>query len=323
MKLHENKQLFQQAITATSQAKSNLSEVLVEKDYWVCYTLKKLALSNHVDYAIFKGGTSLSKAYKLIDRFSEDIDLAVIAKGMSGNKVKTLIKKIEQDITATDYLTEVEIDGITSKKSKFRKTIHEYPKMVKGAKFGQASDKLLLEINSFTNPYPYELRSITTYIADFLAGTEQLDFIKEYELEPVEVNVLSLKRTFTEKLMGLVRVSYDENPVSELSRRIRHVYDLHMLVGESDVRKFMEDKVQLKEMIEHVKNDDRENHEFDGDWLDVPLLESPLLRDNTLLKKLASTYNGNDFKGLVFGDLPPFESVLVSINDIKQNLYSI
>lgn len=321
MNLHQNQILFRQSIIATAQAKNNLSEVLVEKDYWVCYVLKMLSLSEHVNHVIFKGGTSLSKAYDIIDRFSEDVDLAVITKDMTGNKVKNLIKKIEKDITATDYLTEVEIDNVTSKKSKFRKTFHQYPRVIKGRNFGQASDKILLEINSFTNPYPYESKVISTYISDFLK-TNRSDYIEKYELEPFEINVLSLNRTFCEKLMGLVRESYNDDPITILKKKVRHVYDLHMLVGQSEVRKFMEDKNKLKALIDHVKNDDRENHEFRGEWLDRSLLESPFLKDDVILNALSDTYGG-DFRGLVFGELPSFESVVASINDIKKNLYSL
>ena len=321
MNLHQNQTLFRQSIIATAQAKNNLSEVLVEKDYWVCYVLKMLSLSEHADRVIFKGGTSLSKAYDIIDRFSEDVDLAVITKNMTGSKVKSLIRKIEKDITATDDLTEVEVENITSKKSKFRKTFHQYPRVIKGQNFGQASDKILLEINSFTNPYPFEPKSICTYISDFLK-TNRDDYIEKYELESFEVKVLSLNRTFCEKLMGMVRESYSDDPLTILKKKVRHVYDLHMLIGQSEVRKFMEDEKELKKLIDHVRNDDRENNEFRGEWLDKPLLESPFLKDDELLNALSGTYGG-DFKGLVFGELPLFESVVASINDIKKNLYSI
>jgi len=321
MNLHQNQTLFRQSIIATAQAKNNLSEALVEKDYWVCYVLKMLSSSEHVDQVIFKGGTSLSKAYDIIDRFSEDVDLAVITKEMTSNQIKSFIRKIEKDITATDDLIEVDIDGVTSKKSKFRKTFHQYPRVVKGYNFGQTSDKILLEINSFTNPYPYAPKVISTYICDFL-NTNRAEYIGKYQLEPFEVNVLSLNRTFCEKLMGMVRESYSDDPLTALKIKVRHVYDLHMLIGEANVRKFMEDESQLKLMIDHVKNDDRENHEFSGEWLDKPLLESPFLRNDDLLNGLSITYNG-DFKRLVFGELPPFASVVESINDIKKNLSSI
>lgn len=73
MYLHkENRELFRDAILLTSQ-KLEVSEDIVEKDYYVTLILKKLS---SIEYpVVFKGGTSLSKAFQVIDRFSEDIDI--------------------------------------------------------------------------------------------------------------------------------------------------------------------------------------------------------------------------------------------------------
>ena len=73
MYLHkENRELFRDAILLASQ-KLEVSEDIVEKDYYVTLILKKLST---IEYpVVFKGGTSLSKAFHVIDRFSEDIDI--------------------------------------------------------------------------------------------------------------------------------------------------------------------------------------------------------------------------------------------------------
>jgi predicted nucleotidyltransferase component of viral defense system len=61
----------------------------VEKDYWITLVLSRLAKSKYVEESVFKGGTSLSKGYNLIERFSEDVDIAIInAKGKTGNEIK-------------------------------------------------------------------------------------------------------------------------------------------------------------------------------------------------------------------------------------------
>jgi hypothetical protein len=65
-------------------AQLNLFEIAVEKDFWVCWTLRKLfELSEWGEHLTFKGGTSLSKCWNLIERFSEDIDI-VIDRGALG-----------------------------------------------------------------------------------------------------------------------------------------------------------------------------------------------------------------------------------------------
>ncbi len=63
MTLHQNKELFSELLIQTAQM-VGLPEVYIEKDYWVTYVLKHLSKSPYIDRAIFKGGTSLSKAYK-------------------------------------------------------------------------------------------------------------------------------------------------------------------------------------------------------------------------------------------------------------------
>ena len=78
MLLHHSQNKLEEAIRATAQSLS-LPVTYVEKDYWVTLALKVLAHSSIKEDIVFKGGTSLSKAYKLISRFSEDIDIAVLS----------------------------------------------------------------------------------------------------------------------------------------------------------------------------------------------------------------------------------------------------
>jgi predicted nucleotidyltransferase component of viral defense system len=65
----------------------------IEKDYWITRALQQMAQNQSAGKVVFKGGTSLSKAYRLTNRFSEDIDIAVIeADTFSGNQLKMLIR---------------------------------------------------------------------------------------------------------------------------------------------------------------------------------------------------------------------------------------
>ncbi|MEI7499692.1 MAG: nucleotidyl transferase AbiEii/AbiGii toxin family protein [Bacteroidota bacterium] len=68
---------FRDALQSASSA-MHMRFILVEKDYWVTKVLQNLAFSDFRDLVVFKGGTSLSKAYNCIDRFSEDVDLAIL-----------------------------------------------------------------------------------------------------------------------------------------------------------------------------------------------------------------------------------------------------
>jgi predicted nucleotidyltransferase component of viral defense system len=73
MRLHENKQLFADAINAASRPKNEgglgIKSIFIEKDYWICRSLKLMAKGDKDGKAVFKGGTSLSKAYGILQRF--------------------------------------------------------------------------------------------------------------------------------------------------------------------------------------------------------------------------------------------------------------
>ena len=95
IKLHEDKALFTQLLNFSANA-LNIRPEFIEKDYWLTRALQRMAQNPNTEKVVFKGGTSLAKAYRLTNRFSEDIDIAVIdADSFSGNQLKMLIKRID------------------------------------------------------------------------------------------------------------------------------------------------------------------------------------------------------------------------------------
>ncbi len=98
MKLHLDDKIFKELIKLTA-IELKINRPFVEKDYWITLVLSRLAKSKYVDESVFKGGTSLSKGYNLIERFSEDVDIAIINdKGKTGKEIKTIIRNIEKYI---------------------------------------------------------------------------------------------------------------------------------------------------------------------------------------------------------------------------------
>ena len=127
MKLHENRRLFADAVRVTAQTLS-IEPEFVEKDYWICRILQRLARHQNSGSIVWKGGTSLSKAYKLIQRFSSDVDFAVIGENLSQNQLKKLVTRIGKDTTID--LTEIESEGQTLKSNRYRKTYHQYDSII-------------------------------------------------------------------------------------------------------------------------------------------------------------------------------------------------
>ena len=320
MNLHEDKEMFATAVISTAQS-MGLPEVYIEKDYWVTLSLKKLSESDLVDQVIFKGGTSLSKAYGLIHRFSEDIDLAAIGNNLSGNQRKKLLKAVEQVVSAG--LTPIEEDGRTSKASNFRKTVYQYPRIDGEGDYGHASPELLIEVNTFTNPEPYERMPIRTMIADSLIKEGGTDLVEQYELESFEINVLTVQRTLVEKTLGVIKDSYNDDPIGRLKERIRHLYDVCMILRDDDMRKFIASD-NLHVMCNRCIEDEIECWgEEQAACLKQPLHNAPLFHKlDEWWAGLKQTYN-NDFTDLVYGDLPEYSEIQATIKSINLALKEI
>lgn len=274
MNLHNSPQVFKDLIEATAQH-LNLRPLFVEKDYWVTYVLKNLANSEHREKVIFKGGTSLSKAYGYIERFSEDIDLAILSPGdYSDGKMKALLKLVSANITKGLSLIEGHPSEV--KFGKNRATAYQYEKVLPDKNFGVVKDFIVVEINCFTNPVPHHTKNIQTYIAQFLEEKGDEKTINEFELQPFEVNVLTAERTYFEKVLSVSRLSYDGKEV--LIEKVRHFNDIYKLQTHNDLK----DKILTPayyELIEAVRKDDENNRTMAGDWLGKPVSNSPLFAD--------------------------------------------
>ncbi|UUA74259.1 nucleotidyl transferase AbiEii/AbiGii toxin family protein [Cellvibrio sp. QJXJ] len=313
MNLHNNQALFSDLIAGAAQ-EVKLPEVYVEKDYWVTQVLKNLAYSNYVESVVFKGGTSLSKAYGLIHRFSEDVDLAVLREGLSNNQCRRLIEKVQR--TVTKDLPEIECDPRASKNSSFRKTVHQYPRCIDGDNFGQASPELIVEVNSFTKPEPYAKKTIQSFIGIALDKADRQDLIDEFGLEPFDINVLSVERTLVEKLLGVVKDSYHEDPVSRLTIRIRHLYDICLILRVGDHDQFLQ-SVAFQETCTKCIEDEMTGQYENAVYLREPLIKAPIFMGFPEWKgSLEGTYNGA-FSELVYGQLPTIDEIGQTLDRIR------
>jgi hypothetical protein len=173
MRLHEESRLFRQAVLATAQ-EMRLPEVYVEKDYWVTLVLKAVFSSAARADCVFKGGTSLSKCYGLIERFSEDVDLVVRQSGGdSGAQLKKKLRTVSQAVGVV--LPEVTVEGVTMKRGMIRKTAHSYPKLFEG-RFGQVrSDVILLESSWLGESEPSATRPLSCYLYEMMISGSGLD----------------------------------------------------------------------------------------------------------------------------------------------------
>lgn len=309
MKLHHDIKLFSDTLRAASQHLAIKLE-FAEKDYWITLLLSRLAKCKYVDESVFKGGTSLSKGYNLIDRFSEDVDIAIINdKGKTGNEIKTIIRTIEKEITPD--LKELQIYGVTSKGSRFRKSVFEYTTTEKG----NANNKLIVEINSFGNPFPFQKLTIKSMVFDFLKHNGNENYIEQYNLQPFEVNVLSKEQTLLEKMVSLIRFSYQENTIESISEKIRHFYDLYYLMKNPECIEFVASdsiKIQFDIILKH----DRAIFEEPMGWQSKSISESPLVIDfPTIWKKLRGKYQ-TELSALAYRPIPDEKDVAKCFSEL-------
>ncbi len=321
MRLHEAPDTYLEFIQATA-GHLGIPAVHVEKDYWVTRVLKRLHESDYSKVVVFKGGTSLSKAHRLIDRFSEDVDLALSPDdGRSDSQRRGLIRSIEREITQ-DLLYRPGHPQ-ESKHGRFRKTAYGFSMRTGASELGQISDALLIEINSFANPEPSSAMPIATLIRDFLVGVGRTDLVRHHELDPFSVRVLGVERTLCEKIMGLVRAGYEANPAREFRRRVRHFYDLAMIMRVSRYREFVAGDAFVKVMAE-VRESDRDSMPGGGAWLSAPLAEATIAADReNLWREVRPEFRGR-FRDMVHGDsLPDDAEVLACLAAIGSSLTKI
>lgn len=320
MKLHQNKELFRQAIQFTAQ-QMQIPDIYIEKDYWILYALQSIFTNLIGKDVVFKGGTSLSKCFNLIERFSEDIDLVILKQdaGLSNNQLTNKINRVGKIVS--EILPEIQIDGITNKKGMIRKTAHTYAKEFSG-NYGQVRDVIIVEASWLGSGEPYSQIFISSYIYEMMINTGQELLAKDYGLQPFEVSVLSPKRTICEKIMSLVRFSYTDNPIESLKQKIRHCYDLHQLLQNIELLEFFNSD-EFEVILLKVASDDIISFKNNNAWLEYHPRNAKIFLDiESIWSILRLTYN-EDFKNLVFGNFPKDTEILKTLLSIKDRLSTI
>lgn len=316
--LHESLETYLELIQATAAVRQ-IPAAYVEKDYWITHALKHLSAFDHKEKVVLKGGTALSKAHQIIERFSEDIDLALRGKQSLGDsRRRRLMRAVEQ--TVSQGLEYQQGHPLESKHGNFRKTAHAFPIHSDSLQLGQVANTILIEINAFAEPEPAIVMPIASLIGENLVQATRADLIDEFELRPFSVLVLTVERTLCEKIMGLVRAGYEENPLDDFRRRIRHFYDIAVILRREQYRHFVE-SAAFPDLLERVKMSDRQAMPNASDWLDPPLGEAMIFAaKEKLWTNIRREFHGN-FRDMVYGDtLPGDEEVLECIALIRDAL---
>lgn len=224
---------------------------VVEKDYWVAQALRGLQ-EKHPDEFIFKGGTSLSKAYGLIQRFSEDIDILV--RERDGEAKSARYKRIGE-MTA-DAAAAVGDPGEREKVFAERSGLHRTERLHYGPDIGGPAlmlPHIRLDIGVAGGIEPNEARPIGTLLGDVLVDQRGIELTDFDDLAPFSVPVLHPGRTLVEKLLLVHTVATQSaDDVDRLAgfRAARHFYDIHCLLRVEASCSLLEDRPRFESVLE-------------------------------------------------------------------------
>jgi len=318
------------AIQNTAE-KMNVNEVTIEKDYWVCFILNYLFNDcEYKDAFIFKGGTSLSKCFSLINRFSEDVDLILdwtvlgyerdepwmVRSNTKQDKFnkesnlnteqfleKTLLEIIKRDLNKIlDDDFKLYIDD------KDRQTIlFEYPKMFESNYLVEA---IRLEIGTLAAWTPSEITSINPYILDF--------YPKLFDGSGINIKTVSPERTFWEKATILHHEANRPRNLSMPSRYARHYYDMYQIANSEYKGKAFK-SLDLLEKVATFKR-----RFYPRKWAKYEDATSERIRlvpDEYRFKEIEDDYN--KMKEMFFAEYPSFDEIMDGIKNLEKEIHKI
>ncbi len=323
----------ERAIRETA-ARMQLHPTPVEKDFWVCWLLRELfSLTCVQGQLIFKGGTSLSKGYGVIERFSEDIDLSVhasvfgvaiepnfdeLSKSQRDNRIKSLYRAARQFIESTLIPELTQRLKASLKNSEWRlilwevkKDFHilrfEYPKVIADAEqLRYARPYIQIELSARAEHEPAEVRDIQPYIAEH--------YPQLFDQPQTPLKVLAARRTFWEKatILHAESIRPVEQPMPP--RLARHAYDLHQLM-QSGIGQAALAEPELLERVARHKAFFYTQAEVDYEAAYTGGLK--VVPEGARLKELADDYKA--MRDFFMSEPPDFTDILTSLQTIEQH----
>ncbi|OBH47302.1 nucleotidyl transferase AbiEii/AbiGii toxin family protein [Mycobacterium mantenii] len=315
-----------QGLIGAAAATRALDQTFLEKDFWVTEVLRAATVprmltardgTKHPTGTIFKGGTSLSRIYGLIERFSEDVDLLVRFPDVDaspGAKDKVL-KGIRDDVAdhlrldATQLTLEAATTGVK------RNVRYHYPGSTV-PDHGPVSSGVLLEMGCRGGTYPTQKHQLRSMVADY--AIHQLNESQDTwdEFAPVAVEVLAPVRTLLEKLALLHDAvsRYEQEGDGRLLKAGRHIYDVHQMLVCPDVVAELE-AIGTDGVMRLCADIDEHSHAAEFTFTPRPddgYGCSPLV-DPSHPSRAVLNRGYNQVMGLVYGTRPAFDNCIAAI----------
>jgi Nucleotidyl transferase AbiEii toxin, Type IV TA system len=330
------------ALFGETGAGRGVANTIIEKDFWVCWTLKRLfgLPENAAASLVFKGGTSLSKAFGVIRRFSEDIDLSFdradlgyigdrdpekegISRKKAGQLIDDLVEDVEKHIAdrllpalraaLVQELGETRYDewSLVIDEADAQTLNFHYPVALPASEYqGMAyiTPRVKLELGARGDPWPAEKKVIRSYAAQ--------DFPDFFEDPDTTVTVLSARRTFWEKATALHAEAHRPADSATPQYFSRHYYDLAMLLDSDEGKTAAADLELLATVAQHKATF------FRSGWANYDAARPGTLRlmpSEARIKDLRADYRA--MAPMMFDDTPrSFDDILSTIEKFQENI---
>ena len=317
----------------------------IEKDFWVCWTLDVLfrRLKEGGPRLLFKGGTSLSKAYGLISRFSEDIDVTVFREdigeaasfedleGLTRKKRTARLDAIRAACqTYIDGKLRAELNAIAIETMKAagkdpatlrvvldgedpdrQSLLIHYPSAIEKSDYVVPSIKIESGAKSALDPH--ENKTITPYLSPDVPNGDSLAVTGVMTIDP--------ERTFLDKILilhGMIYYFEAKGALRGGGRMSRHYYDVHRLMAAPVGEKACADTPLIEDCVRHAKMFFYRNNT----GLDVAKRGSFRLRPTAaILESLRKDYGA--MATMIFGDVPSFDAILASVARAEEQLNAV
>lgn len=306
---------------------TGLPAIAIEKDWWVSLCLNASFSLPYSEHIVFKGGTSLSKGWDLIERFSEDIDLAIDRSyfGFEGDLSKTRIKKLRKQ--SCEFISTEFLKGLTQ-------TLTEWGAIKECKLFAQpvtGSDKdpqvieihynsvvdtsaylpqrVLIEISSRSLMEPTEKREINSILS---VNFSNLDFATSAFI----ISTVLPQRTFLEKIFLLHEEFSQEPEKIRVNRLSRHLYDLERLMDTQHGLTALQDKKLYDNIVAHrekfnpLRGLDYRNHTPD---------KIRIIPPHTVIKEYEGDYSKMT-KFMIYGEALTFERLVRRISELQTRI---
>jgi hypothetical protein len=307
---------------------SGINSKAIEKDWWVTLVLRLLFTSKYATYFAFKGGTSLSKGWGIIDRFSEDIDIALSSEAFGmpyrDKPSKTFVEQLRREgclFTSNEIATElrnqfeklqipvelysVEVDAIRKDiPDTDPQTIYvSYKSLFEPNPY--LPDRVKIEFSVRSQKDPNDCRAMQTLLNNYFPNDIYGEVL--FEVATIQPN-----RTFIEKIL-LLHEEYNRKDESKMRtyRMSRHYYDLYRI--NKEYSNTLTDVPFIEDIIEHRKFYSRLRH---FDYHSLCIGQIAIIPSETILMKLKNDHD-EMAKEMMYGDVPTFAEVINSVKIIQ------